>query len=572
MNSANDDPTHAIQKTARIKDKASDTFLEVIEFPISQSESGRLELPPSLVNELATFEKKLRDAGAVLPKDDAELKSLLAEVAKSDAPEEYVYEAHAGWIEDRAAFVTINGVMGKASARIIGINRANAVDDPSGRLTTSGTWKSWRSSVGELARSSSIMMLTICGALAGPLLAINKRQSFTICLYCRTRVGKSIATLMGASVIGVGRIEDLISWNITDARLEQRLAEHNDGMMPIDDLMTMTGTDRDKYLRIRGLAYKLTQGWVTARHDSYTRAQDGVHGSWRSITFTSNEKAVRDLAKAVKLERQHGEALRLIDQPAVLDGLDHIFDCQFPDISASEFQVWKRKTFAAIADACEANHGKVLTKYIKSLIAHGRDVESYIDKRIAYFLGHVCDEFDGEIARDVAEKYGLLYAAGMLAVRYELVPWEKNELLYAITKCYVAARDLLPDDGVSVRQGVRNLRGRLRSLTRISDLPKGKAAKDSPERLDGVRERLKARTRYLIKRDAFNSIFASATQKDLVIEWLIQKQRITLATPHTSVGAVDPRPKEQFKWPDGERRRSYEIIWPRSPKKKAAEK
>ena len=73
--------------------------------------------------------------------------------------------------------------------------------------------------------------------------------------------------------------------------------------------------------------------------------------------------------------------------------------------------------------------------------------------------------------------------------------------------------------------------------------------------------------RYVIKRDAFNSIFASGTQRALVIEWLIQKQRITLATPKASAGAPSPKPQEQFMWPDGKRRRSFEIRWPRKSRR-----
>ena len=72
--------------------------------------------------------------------------------------------------------------------------------------------------------------------------------------------------------------------------------------------------------------------------------------------------------------------------------------------------------------------------------------------------------------------------------------------------------------------------------------------------------------RYVIKCDAFNSIFASGTQRALVVEWLIQKQRITLATPKASAGAPSPKPQEQFIWPDSKRRRSFEIRWPRKAK------
>ncbi len=66
----------------------------------------------------------LLDAGARLPKNDQALRRLLSSVAKSDAPEQWVYESHVGWIRNGKAYVTINGVIGDAPAKIVGINRS----------------------------------------------------------------------------------------------------------------------------------------------------------------------------------------------------------------------------------------------------------------------------------------------------------------------------------------------------------------------------------------------------------------------------------------------------------------
>ena len=152
----------------------------------------------------------------------------------------------------------------------------------------------------------------------------------------------------------------------------------------------------------------------------------------------------------------------------IFDGLDHIFDRLPEDPDRSNFQDWKSDTFKKIAEACEKNHGKAFRKYIKALIADRAKLEEYVEARIAYFVRHVCDEYDGDVARDVAEKFGLIYAAGRLGIRCELLPWGKTELLDAITKCYIGARDLLPDDGVAIRQGITALRAKLRKLPRIS--------------------------------------------------------------------------------------------------------
>ena len=90
-----------IKKIARLRDKATEQYLEVIEFPISKTTVNKLALPPSVVSEPGGFGKRLRDAGAILPKAEEELKKLLTTVAKSDPPEEWVYEAQTGWTRDK---------------------------------------------------------------------------------------------------------------------------------------------------------------------------------------------------------------------------------------------------------------------------------------------------------------------------------------------------------------------------------------------------------------------------------------------------------------------------------------
>jgi len=561
-----DDPTEpTIRKIARIEDKATTTFLEAIEFTKSDAERGRLELAPSVVNNLSSFANALRDAGAILPKDDNDVKRLLREVAKSDAPEHWVYESQVGWTSSGLAYVTVNGVIGDVPKTVIGVNRSKTLADPSGRLSTSGTWTGWRDSVAELARLSSIMMLAICIALAAPLLSVLRRRSFTVCLYGKTRTGKSIATLMGASAMGIGGIEQMLTWRIKDARLEQRLAEYNDGMFPIDDLEAMEEKEeKKKYLRIRSIAYNLEQGWSMGRHDSYTMAHGGVHEHWRCIAVTSFEKSIHDLAESARQHRQHGETLRLIDVPAVFDGFNHIFDRLPSDFDTSDFPQWKKDIFKKIVDGCKQHHGKAIRKHIRALIARS-ELEGYVMRGIHYFVKRVCDDKDGDIARDVAEKFGLIYVGGMLGIRSGLLPWNKAELLDAISKCYFGARELLPDDGVLLRQGIKTLGKKLNGLSSLSAVESKESGK-----LDGYRAREKTAYRCLIKREVFNAIFASKRQRNLVIDWLIKKNRITTAVAKTSEPGANRRLKEQFPWADGQRRRSVEIRWPKPSNVKTA--
>src|SRR3954451_25208590 len=65
-------PTNRIfLKSARIHDWATNSYLDRIVIPVSDTETRVLELAPSIVNEPKALEKILRDAGAILPTDDA---------------------------------------------------------------------------------------------------------------------------------------------------------------------------------------------------------------------------------------------------------------------------------------------------------------------------------------------------------------------------------------------------------------------------------------------------------------------------------------------------------------------
>ena len=306
-------------------------------------------------------------------------------------------------------------------------------------------------------------MTAISVAFGAPLLTLLGRQSFTINLFGPSAAGKSIATLAAASVIGIARPEDLISWKVTNARLEERLAEFNvTRSFLIDDLNTLAGTYRENISsRICDLAYSIAQGNETGRSAAYTVTRGGRQRAWTSIVLTSSEIAVRDMAAKSNTERQQGEARRLIDVPAVFSGLDHIFDAE-PDRRPDS-------NFAAIVEAIGKNHGKVFRQYIKSLIEKGASLPATVSKHVDYFVNYACLASDGSIARDVAQKFGVLYAGGVLGIECGALPWTKMELRTALKKSFVGARELLPDKGVVLRQGLAALKTLRASIPNRTD-------------------------------------------------------------------------------------------------------
>jgi hypothetical protein len=233
--------------------------------------------------------------------------------------------------------------------------------------------------------------------------------------------------------------------------------------------------------------------------------------------------------------------------PATFDNATNIFD-RVAARNGEERLSWDRWF-----EACGRNQGHVFEAYLKNLISRKPKVRESIKKRVEGFVALVRDEADGNFARDIAEKFGLVYAAGELAIQFGLVPWKSVALRGAIEKCYRGSRDLLPDQGLIFRSGKQALLSYLQGLPKLASIDPTDCSS-----LDGFRTSVRGYHRCLVKREKFNSVFATDAQLRLITGWLITSQRVTLAKR----SAGPKKTKEQFLWPDGERYRSVEILWP----------
>lgn len=544
----------AIRKIESIQDKAADQILEVIEFRMNNGGMRRFEWAPSVVHEPRLFEKALRDKGALLPSKD-EVRSYLETVAAQKCPRELIYAERTGWMEDQNAFVFPDGAIGPNTKNVCGVNRADWENGEPGRLSYKGTAASWKANVAANAAFSSLLIFGGCVAFAAPLLKAAAESSFTVCLFAPTRKGKTKATVVASSVIGIGIPENLIAWTITNARLDERLAEYNDSVFPIDDFESLED-EASRYEKIRGVSYRLASGVGKARSRIFTKSRGAPNVRWRAIALTSSEKSVQQLAKIAGRARRQGDAVRLIDVPALIDGEDHIFDRIPSDLNGKSVPQWTTAKFTELQSACSTNHGAVYREYIKYLIAQGERLASLVNKLRKKFIEHVADTCDDDQTRDIARKFALLFAGGVLAHKAKLVDWDDEVILKSVTKFYRAARELLPNDAILLREGVELLRKTIATFTTApfgDELPL-----DSCANWDGFKTHILDNYTCLITREAFDAAFASRMQRNLVERWLVENGMVTLAQKHSD---STPTPKGQHQWPDKKRRRSLEIKW-----------
>ena len=97
-----------------------------------------------------------------------------------------------------------------------------------------------------------------------------------------------------------------------------------------------------------------------------------------------------------------------------------------------------------IVDAVSRHHGTVFRRHLLNMISESRKLAEFSNEKLSEFCSHVRRATDGNLSNDVAETFGLAYAAGCFAITQRLLPWQEADLLDALATIYQGARDLCP--------------------------------------------------------------------------------------------------------------------------------
>jgi hypothetical protein len=206
--------------------------------------------------------------------------------------------------------------------------------------------------------------------------------------------------------------------------------------------------------------------------------------------------------------------------------------------------------FAKISRASRENHGAVFKRYIERLIRMGGARDPYVTARIAFFTKAVTNASTSPVSFDIAVKFALLYAGGCLAIKFRLLPWTRAALLSALKNTYTSAVASFPTPDASLSDAKKALLAFLKRLPAKSSL-----GESGFVRAKGYQFKKSGRTIFVVKRNHFRPIFESDEQQERVLQWLTSTGRLSLARSRSDRNIV----KQQHRWPDGERRRSYMI-------------
>jgi putative DNA primase/helicase len=542
-------------KTKRVMIMSTGRVEDTVTFPCHDGTRGTMTLPVSIFQDKRRLSATLSDGDAVLPKDKDTLDELLKALHDFVPTKRQTVFSRCGWVDDETIIIG-NRVIGKRAKEIVSPWSGKSSFGPC-PLGVSGTLEEWRDAIGKIAAYSSILLTVTAIPFAAVLLRALNGQSRMIVLTGPTRRGKSVATLMGASVIGFGATRSMPAWSMKDAKVPELLPAYTDLMMPAEDFKNMKGTPKDKMTRVDDLAYTIASGRDIDRHSSF----QGVSGpgEWTAFVVTQGEDKLSKMSALAKTERPGGAKLRCIDLPVLGKGQTHLFDRYPGDPSDPKDPEWRQTLFIGVIRSCEKFHGAAIDAFVGQLMKGMPKAVAGGLAAMDKFHAHVGRDADGDDARDLARTFASIFAGAIVAIRLEIAPWSEELALKAVSTCYWRARRELLDDGMLVIDGLSLVRKYCKSL-RVIDLAKVNEL-DFVD-MEGYSSTDRAGQKcHVIRKEAYNDIFSNEAQQKLVTEHLVEHKLIELQQLKNPDGS--PRPKSQIIWPDGERRRSvklYELL------------
>ncbi len=212
------------------------------------------------------------------------------------------------------------------------------------------------------------------------------------------------------------------AWRATSNGLEAVATAHSDALLCLDELAQLGGREAGE------VAYMLANGSGKARasRDALLRKP----AKWRLLFLSSGEIGLADkIAEDARGRRQTaGQKVRVVDVPADTGRFGLFEDLHsFSDAGA----LAKHLTAAA-----STNYGSAARAFIQSISPNLDELRRAVKKAVVDFVADNCPSgADGQVQR-VATRFGLIAAAGELAVK--ITGWTPSEAIRAAKICFAA--------------------------------------------------------------------------------------------------------------------------------------
>ncbi|MFG5779195.1 DUF927 domain-containing protein [Comamonas sp. J-3] len=335
-------------------------------------------------------------------------RQMLAVYLQSQTPARQMEAAtQTGWAGDGfKAFALPDGVIGPQASKVTFQAQALHADE----YTMRGTLPGWQAAIAAPAAGNPMMVLGLCTAFAGPVLALVGAESGGVHLVGDSSTGKTTALQAACSVWGGESYRR--SWRATANGLESTAALFNDGLLALDEISECDPRD------VGEVVYMLGNGRGKARASRTGSARTVAR--WRSSVLSTGERSIATSMMEAGQRVKAGQAVRLLDIPVqrtygawdVLHG--HASGPAFSD---------------AIKRASRQQYGTAGRAFLEKLT---RDTGALIEclesikQELLQGANASASSGDGQPAR-AAARLAVLALAGELATAYGVTDWEDGE-------------------------------------------------------------------------------------------------------------------------------------------------
>lgn len=366
----------------------------------------------------------LAEHGFQCPNDRPGRLALADFITHSDARDIVEIASRPGWIGD--SFALPQGIISPpGETRHLKIDMGNK----SHFFATAGKAEDWRALAG-LIEGSSRAVFALSVAFAPILLKPMGENGGGFHFYGQSSRSKTTVLVLAGSVYGGGGIDGYVqSWLRTGNSAEATAADHNDCLIALDELgLSDPELAADLY-------YMLANGHGKGRATVLGTARLGVQ--WRAMTLSSGEDSsvvhMRSGARGAKKRLTGGVAVRMIDVPIeVAPGQS------FEDIGGFESEY---ALAVHIGREARRVYGHAGEAFLRQLVADRATHLATAREIKMHFVGTVIGPEDDKQVGRIAERFGLVAAAGTLATTLGVLPWQEDTAFKAAATCYQAWKD-----------------------------------------------------------------------------------------------------------------------------------
>ncbi|WP_428484906.1 DUF927 domain-containing protein [Rhodopila sp.] len=320
-----------------------------------------------------------------------------------------------------------------------------AVNDAS-LFNTAGTLAEWRDQVAALCVGNSRLLLAVSAAFAGPLLDIAGEEGGGLHFRGSSRVGKTTALRVAASVwggeAGAGAAGYIRQWRATDNAMEGLALAQSDTLLPLDELGQADARG------VGDTAYLLASGQGKARSDRAGGLRTPIR--FRVLFLSTGELSLADKIAEAGRRVKAGQEVRLVDIPADAGHGLGLFEDLHKEIfedphktDAGPKAIGPEEFILALRAGTTRAYGTAAPAFLDHLVAEvaadadfADDIRSWMRDLVTGWMRE--NPGAGGQVGSVARRFALVAVAGELATKAGITGWTPNDATAAAKICFQA--------------------------------------------------------------------------------------------------------------------------------------